>query len=155
MGSYVITFMTFKKWAWQWNLYFQLEEVRFTVLARDIKWSRRQIYIHQIQLMDWLLKSRLLKACNIPDIAVYSLVTECQQWLTMSRTYFFNRCFLYVARNQVCYMFVSKNELRYFKHTMYGYVLDLMMLSMFCTGANVKHNFIFTNISATQRQVLI
>lgn len=37
--------------------------------------------------MDQLFKIRaILKACNIPDIAVYSLVTECQQWLTMSRT---------------------------------------------------------------------
>lgn len=37
--------------------------------------------------MDQLFKVQtILKACNITDIAVYSLVTECQQWLTVSIT---------------------------------------------------------------------
>lgn len=63
--------------------------------------------------MDQLFKIQaILKACNIPDIAVYSLVTECQQWLTMSRTceVFFIEGVFYVARNQETYKHVTCPE---------------------------------------------
>lgn len=37
--------------------------------------------------MDQLFKVQaIVKACNISDIAVYSLLTKCQQWLRASGT---------------------------------------------------------------------
>lgn len=64
--------------------------------------------------MDQLLKVQaIVKACNISDIAVYSLMTKCQQWLTASGTCEVLKAggFLYVARNQEMYKQVSRPEM--------------------------------------------
>lgn len=58
--------------------------------------------------MDQLFKVQaILKACNISDIAVYSLVTECQQWLTVSGT-----CEVFLIAG-VSYMLL---EIKVYKH---------------------------------------
>lgn len=64
--------------------------------------------------MDQLLEVQaILKACNISDIAVYSLVTECQQWLTVSGAceVFLIAGVFYVARNQEVYKHVTCPEM--------------------------------------------
>lgn len=63
--------------------------------------------------MDQVFKVQaILKACNIPNIAVYFLVPECQQWLTarICEAFLISRCFLYVARNQDVYKHVTCPE---------------------------------------------